>query len=109
MDGETNLPATISLGSAITLALLWVIGMCVGLIPIIGLVTVVLYPINWLLALTAMITGFLGYRRAQELDGLGQAPALIGGVLGALWTALQLLAWTAMCALVIVAMLAENL
>lgn len=106
---DSNLLANISLGSAILLMILFVVGSCLGLIPLVGLIAIVLYPFQWLLAATAVVTGLLGYRNSTDMDGVGQVPALIGAITGTAYMLLQVLVVCGVGAIGILAILAEML
>lgn len=84
-----NQPATISLVAAITMLALSILSMCIGFIPFVGMLSLFIYPINVALAITSIITGILGIRRAAE-TGAGKGKAIAGTIIGSLYLLLQL-------------------
>ncbi|MEL6180082.1 MAG: hypothetical protein AAFS10_14075 [Myxococcota bacterium] len=81
MDSQ-NTPALVSLGAGLAMVALVVFGTCIGFIPFIGLITLLFYPINWILTLTAIIAGVVGLRQAGQLNGDGQFQSIVGIILG---------------------------
>lgn len=96
MNDEPNLLGNVSLGAAILLVVLYVIGMCVGLIPFVGILAIFLLPVEGILAVVAIATGALGYQRSKDLDGAGAMPSLFGAGVASAWLLLQVLG---MCAI----------
>lgn len=106
---DPNLLANVSLGLSVILIILWIVAMFLGCIPIVGLVALLLYPIEAILAVGAIITGFLGYQRSQDLDGSGAVQALMGGGIAACWTLFQLAMWCLGCGVVAMVLITENM
>ena len=93
MDSRQNTAATASLVCAVSLVVCYFVGMCVGMIPFVGLLALFLMPIEWILAIVGSITGILGYRASKTMDGSGSVAGLTGAVVCGGWIILQLMVW----------------
>lgn len=89
MESRSNTLATVSLVCSIVLIVAWFGQMCVGIIPFIGFIALVLIPVEWILAIAGVITGILGWRTSAALDGEGRGPAAVGLAISAGWLLLQ--------------------
>jgi hypothetical protein len=92
MEPRSNVPATVSLVCSILLIVFYFGGMCVSMIPIIGMIVFILIPVEWILAFTALITGIVGYRTAATMDGQGYGASLVGLIISAIWMLMQFVA-----------------
>ena len=84
---DTNTMANISLGSAIGLIVLFFVSFCLGMIPFVGMLNLLIYPLEWLLVFVAIGTGTMGLIQASKLDGVGRPQALMGVTIPILWGA----------------------
>ena len=91
MDQQQNTMASVSLGSAIGLVVLFCVSFCLGFIPIVSLLNLLIFPLQILLAVTGLVTGIMGLSQARALDGEGHAKALVGVIVPVLWGLLQAL------------------
>jgi hypothetical protein len=92
MEPRSNVPATISLVCSVLLVVFYFGGMCISMIPIIGMIVLVLYPLEWILAFTAFLSGLVGYRTAAAMDGQGYGASLVGMIISGCWMLMQLAA-----------------
>lgn len=95
---SNNTPALVSAIAAAALVVSFFIGVCIGFIPFIGLIALLLYPLDWILALVAIVAGIMGLRGVKE-TGEGQFESIIGMVVGAGFILLQLIMFGLMFAL----------
>ena len=86
--GDNNL-ALISMIAGVALAVCFVVGTCIGFIPFVGFLSLFLYPVDWILAIVALVTGILGYRQAGLCGGLGLGQSIAGMVIGGLFILMQ--------------------
>lgn len=91
MESRPNTLATVSLVCGVLLVVCYFAGFCISFIPFVGLLAVILMPIEWILAFAGLITGILGYRASRALDGQGQGAALLGTCISGGWLLLQVL------------------
>jgi hypothetical protein len=89
MEPRSNVTATISLVCSILLVVFYFGGLCVSMIPLVGMIVLLLYPVEWILAFTALITGILGYRTSALMDGQGYGASLIGTIIAGIWMLMQ--------------------
>lgn len=82
---EKNSLANVAIGAGVALWVLFVIQGCLGCIPFVNMLAFFIVPINVLVSIAAVITGFLGMRKANELGGVGKGQAIAGMVLGLLY------------------------
>jgi len=86
MEEKTNIAANVSLGTGVAALVCLVIHWCIGCIPVLGLFAAVLFPIEILCALTAIVSGGIGIKMAGDLEGgTGKPQAIAGMVLGLLY------------------------
>ncbi|MEO1268240.1 MAG: hypothetical protein AAFX99_09085 [Myxococcota bacterium] len=86
---SNNTAATVSLLSGLGLIASFFIGMCLGFIPFIGLLALLLYPLDWILAIVAVVAGFMGIRESAQ-SGEGKFESIVGMVIGFGFMILQL-------------------
>jgi len=83
MDEESNIVANVSLGAGIATWVVFVVHFCLGCVPFLGMFAILLFPVEGLLALTAIICGGIGISTASGLEeGTGRVQAMIGVVMG---------------------------
>ncbi len=82
--------ANVSLACGAGLIVLFFIGMCIGFIPFVGMLAILLYPLDWLLAIAAVITGALGIKQSAQFGGQGKGQAIAGMVMGLGFMLLQI-------------------
>ncbi len=81
---EKNTMATVALGSGIGIIVLQLLLICTGMIPFVNLLGIVIAPLMFICDAVAIVTGFMGLKKAKLLDGLGKGPAMAGLVIGIL-------------------------
>jgi len=81
---EKNTPATIALWTGIAVIVLLILGFCLGFIPLLNLLTILIVPLVFIGDFVAIGAGFAGLKRAKELNGLGRGSAMGGLIIGAL-------------------------
>lgn len=79
MDQPSNPVATVSLVCGLLAMFGQVFVWCLSVVPFIGMFGIFLVPIVWLLSLVGLVTGIVGYRTANALDGTTGKGAAIGG------------------------------
>lgn len=79
---EKNTLANVAIGAGAGVWVLFVIQGCLGCIPIVNMFAMLLFPVVGIASVVAIVCGFLGMRRANELGGLGKGQAIGGLVLG---------------------------
>lgn len=93
MQSQPNTAATVSLVCGISLVVLWIGGMCLGFVPIIGFLALFLMPIEWMVAIAGVVTGIIGYRTSKTMNGQGSGAAIAGAAISTCWLAFQLMIW----------------
>ena len=101
MQSYSNTTATASLVCGISLLVCWVGGMCLGFVPLVGILAIFLMPIEWMLAIAGLITGIIGYRTAKTMDGQGSGAALAGALVSGGWLAMQIVLWASVTLLLV--------
>jgi len=59
------------------------VSLCIGFVPLVNLLNLVVIPSLFVLDGIAIVTGILGVRRAREVDGIGKGASLTGIAIGA--------------------------
>jgi hypothetical protein len=79
---QQNNKATVALGAGIAVVVLQILVICLGWIPIINLIVILLVPLLFIADITAVVAGFLGLKEANALGGLGKGSAIAGLCIG---------------------------
>lgn len=80
---------TVALVSGITLLAMHIASMCLGFIPFIGVLAILLVPLIWIVDVVAIGAGVLGLRNPGSDRSRAQAGLLLG-ILSVLWQLLGL-------------------
>ena len=89
---EKNTPASVALWSGVAVVALQIIVFCIGWIPIVNFLNLLLGPLVFVGDVVAIVSGFMGLQRAKLLNGLGKGSALAGLLIGGLHLLLVIVA-----------------
>ena len=78
MEQQTNVAATVSLAAGIATVVLMVVQMCMSVVPIISMCAVLILPLHFLSAITALLSGIIGYRTAALMEDVGKSASITG-------------------------------
>ncbi|MFH1463212.1 MAG: hypothetical protein ABIO70_02390 [Pseudomonadota bacterium] len=81
---EKNTPASISLWTGVGVIALLILMFCLGFIPLLNLLALLLFPVVLIGDGVAIVTGIMGIKRANVLNGLGKGAAMGGMIIGIL-------------------------
>ncbi len=84
MDQRSNGMATLALGSGVAVWVLFVLGMCVSFVPILNWFSFLFVLLEFVVALTGLVSGILGWRQAR-VTAIGGTPAVVGMLLSLAW------------------------
>jgi len=80
---QTNSKATVALGAGIAVVVLQIVAFCMGMIPFVNFLVLLVLPVIFIADITAIVAGVLGLKEAGPLGGVGKGPAIVGIVIGA--------------------------
>jgi hypothetical protein len=90
VEPQTNTMASVALGAGVGSIVVHVLLMCIGIIPLFGLMFLpVAVFLIWALDLVAIVTGIIGVRAAGRL-GIGRGAAMAGIGMGVCSILLQI-------------------
>jgi hypothetical protein len=81
---DKNTPASVALWSGIAVVALQIISFCIGWIPFVNFLNLLLVPLIFIADIVAIVTGFIGLKKANLLAGLGKGSAIAGLCIGGL-------------------------
>lgn len=93
MDHQSNRPAMVSLGAGVGTVALVMVGFCLGGLPILSLLNLLVYPLQLLTAFTAILSGMVGFRTSAALYGVGRGASMTGIAIGGGVMILRAVAW----------------
>jgi hypothetical protein len=78
VEQQSNVAATVSLASGIATVVLTVVTFCLGFVPIVSMCNLLIWPLTWLTALVALISGVVGWCTAGLMEGTGKGASIAG-------------------------------
>jgi hypothetical protein len=90
---QANGPATVSLGVGIGAIVLAMVSVCIGSVPVLNLVNLVVLPLQLVAAFAAIVSGIVGFRTSAALYGVGRGAATAGFALGMAAFGLRMMMW----------------
>ncbi len=79
---DKNTQGTVALGSGIGVVFLQIAMVCIGIIPFVNFLNILVFPLILILDIVAIVTGIMGMKKAKLLDGLGKGPSIAGLAIG---------------------------
>jgi hypothetical protein len=78
VEQQTNIAATVSLAAGIATVVLMVVQLCMSVVPFVGMCAGLVVPLHFLAALTALLSGIVGYRAAALMEDVGKSASITG-------------------------------
>lgn len=87
---QTNVAATVSLAAGIATVVLMAVHLCMAVVPFVSWCAVLVYPLHFVAAMTALISGIVGYRTAALMEDVGKSASITGVAIAICYFVLQL-------------------
>jgi hypothetical protein len=90
VEHQTNVAATVSLAAGIATVVLMVVHLCMSVVPFVSMCALLVYPLHFLSAIVALVSGIVGYRAAALMEDVGKSASVTGVAISICYFVFQL-------------------
>jgi hypothetical protein len=90
VEHQTNVAATVSLSAGIATVVLMVVHLCMSVVPFVSMCALLVYPLHFLSAIVALVSGIVGYRTAALMEDVGKSASITGVAISICYFVFQL-------------------